>query len=157
MSNSDTRRATTPEEIAECLADMADAEYGKLVNFDVSFSLARRLIEDVERLSSELAARDAELESHQLALLQVRQALDLHRDSQDSLVEVAAQSRAQVARLREAVQHWIDYINDRDKNGPGRRSVERPLVHKHEEMLATLPDQSARDAEVLRAAEKNGR
>lgn len=59
---SETPTATTQEERSECLADMADAEHGKLKNFDVSFSLTRRLIEDVERLSSELAAKEAELE-----------------------------------------------------------------------------------------------
>lgn len=45
---------TTQAERSQCLADMADAEYGTLVGYDIEFGFARSLITDIDILQSRL-------------------------------------------------------------------------------------------------------
>ena len=56
---------TTQDERAQCLADMADTEYGTLKNYDVCFGFIRRLIVDAETaaiLADDYAKQAAEIE-----------------------------------------------------------------------------------------------
>jgi len=47
---------TTKEEREQSIADMSDAQAGKLVNYDIEFGFARRLITDIEIKDKRLAA-----------------------------------------------------------------------------------------------------
>ena len=56
---------TTQDERAQCLADMADTEYGKLKGYDVCFGFTRRLIVDAETaaiLADDYAKQAAEID-----------------------------------------------------------------------------------------------
>lgn len=148
MSKSDTPRT--------------DDEIGDARNFALDFNCRPKPKETdkqplvvtadfARQLERELAAKNAELTLAKLDL-------DVARSGIDQLLKELEQSRAQVARLLLEASKFHDEQHEYQATNSCFVQVglgKNKLDCEFKEFLVSLPEQSARDAEVLRAADKD--